>query len=139
MLGSVGPLRPWVGNLLLGGQLERGNIQVEWRDGQSELLGAGKKSTSPSLNQPDLLGHGGKHQAWVQSPWACVQVAATSWLGNPGFSHPHRCPSLYTGAFSALPVNGWKILWGHVCFSCSEVPSQQFAFSCRFPTASHPP
>lgn len=50
MLGSVGPLRPWVGNLLLGSQLERGNIQVEWRDGQSELLGAGKKSTSPSLN-----------------------------------------------------------------------------------------
>lgn len=138
MLGSVEPLRPWVGNLPLGSQLERGNIKLEWGDGQSELLGAGKKRTSPSPNQPDLLGHGGKHQAWIRSPWACVQVAATSWLGNPGFSHLYRCPSLYTGAFSALPENGWKIPLRLVCFSCSEVSSQQFAHTCPWTNKASP-
>lgn len=52
--------------------------------------------------------HGTKLQAWVQSPWACVQPVATSWLGDHSLGHPRGCPSLYIGAFP-LPVDGWMI------------------------------
>lgn len=122
MLGQVGPRSPRWGQFQRG-QARPGNVALEWGGGQSEPVGAGKR-TSLSPNQPDLQGQEGpvaeSTRPGFTGPWPWVQgAAAISWLGHQGLGCP---PPLPRGLPSS--ASGWQdgSLRPAICFSRSAVP-----------------
>lgn len=105
--GWPGLPRPWLGDSALGarcredGRDRATSVAVGGGGGRwAGWTGVARKSKAQlptKTARPTGSGggpDGGRCQAWVQGPWACIQAAVTSWPGDRGLGCPRGRPGL---------------------------------------------